>query len=284
MSLELPTAIILRIGIDAALGGVWAPIFIDNSFEYIPYPDSPGLTYPTLRTKEQLSNYGVMIEAYRDIKARSSNSKTLSNFLPNDRLRVRGEYWRGPSAIVPHHDPNFQFRTFGDFWKDGNGGRLPKNWYIVDPDRLALRIFFVQTLASMDEEAYLKDLTFNFMSKFQKANYGMYIVGQLEVEQIIDIKREGGWLKVLNNRQDCREKIVHNMHFKRQGVDHSVIVVGNKNTALFNRPLALKEIINGQTKITSLGKILGVSKGDMIRLKWLRQAQSDLIFRKIDEA
>lgn len=78
--------LLLRVGIDLGSGGTLGPIFPDDSFEYIPIPESK----PSPRSVR-----------YSDIIARSEG--TLDRFVP--------PRYCGTAA---HYDPEFETFTYGD--------------------------------------------------------------------------------------------------------------------------------------------------------------------------
>jgi hypothetical protein len=78
--------VLLRVGIDRGAGGCIAPIFEDNSFEFIPIPES-------LATSEE--------RLYINMVGR--NGKKIVDFVPK---KIKYSH--------PHYDPEFETFTYGD--------------------------------------------------------------------------------------------------------------------------------------------------------------------------
>ena len=81
--------ILLRVGLDTGAGGQYAPIFDDNTFEYIPIPSNQGK------------------RTYSDIPSRYNKEKMLLEFFP-ERKREQMK------AQNVHEDPEFETFTYGD--------------------------------------------------------------------------------------------------------------------------------------------------------------------------
>lgn len=79
-------AMILRVGVDKSIGGTYAPIFSDGTFEYIPIPEGDVST--------EIMTYG---------NTKGISEKLLSTFVPP---RYKDEKF--------HLDPEFKTYTYGD--------------------------------------------------------------------------------------------------------------------------------------------------------------------------
>jgi hypothetical protein len=86
---ETRVGLLIRVGIDTQTGGCVAPLFPDQTFEYIPIPHSPKRCTTSEKT------------TYTNIKGRSS--RYLAEFIPP---KYRKQH--------PHSDPEFTTFTYGD--------------------------------------------------------------------------------------------------------------------------------------------------------------------------
>ena len=72
---RFPYAVLLRVGLDRDLGGIWGPITDDGElyekreFEYIPFPESPSKARMRGRPQNELDKYGVRLWTYEDLPA-----------------------------------------------------------------------------------------------------------------------------------------------------------------------------------------------------------------------
>jgi hypothetical protein len=81
-------ALLLRVGIDSGCGGTLAPVFADNTFEYVPIPERPELQSPRSLFYDQLP---------------ARHGGTLAQYVP-PRYR----------HAAAHYDPEFETFTYGD--------------------------------------------------------------------------------------------------------------------------------------------------------------------------
>ena len=72
---RFPYAVLLRVGLDRDLGGIWGPITDDGElyekreFEYIQFPESPSKARMRGRPQNELDKYGVRLWTYEDLPA-----------------------------------------------------------------------------------------------------------------------------------------------------------------------------------------------------------------------
>lgn len=310
--------ILLRVGLDGPDGGIFGPVFNNKEFEFIPVPDDLSLTNihstePYRHAREKLLQAGIKINTYGDTSTRH-NHKKLSDLLPDDILTVQTtkEKYRicNPSQCIAHLDPDFDNRSYGDYWKSNNGGKFPiRKWAdtgVLNDDLTLTRtvhVFFVASLWSAPDHYYGRDepRQFSSMRKDQRSQeLNVYLVGYFEVDRIIDVnKHMRGWQhrgEFNFDNEKSKQAVLNNFHYKRYQLtkelnmenldDEVVILIGRKKTqlpALLPTPLKLKEnhIIS---KPTNLGKKLGVNtKGDVVRgLRCLSHAQCEEAVKLID--
>ncbi len=264
-----PYAILLRVGLDRDLGGIWAPVTdggeLDEKrrFEYVPFPQWRSRTTERSKPEPELMKYGVSLKTYRDISGINYPSKKLSDFLPEDEIRFHREPWSPPQDVVPHNDPNFPYATYGDYWRSIEGGRLPAVWKSFNPEDEDLWIFFVERLAP-----FVGKSDFQTISREQMRSNGVYIVGAMLVAEFVDISVTG-WESALNSHSRDKSPIVENFHFRRRK-DEPVIVIGDANeTRLYPKALPLNFRIDGLAGVTEAGKLLGVTEKDQVRFKYI---------------
>src|SRR5439155_22742166 len=120
---HFPHAVLLRVGLDKTLGGIWAPI-TDNGplnekreFEYVPFPHWQSKQHMRRRPDSELANYGISIQTYGDLPGINHPDRRLDDFLPYDYIRKDRERWANPASVVLHNDPNFPSVTYGDYWR-----------------------------------------------------------------------------------------------------------------------------------------------------------------------
>ena len=104
-----------------------SPLFNDNTFEFIPIPE----------TSKQTSQYSVL---YKDLKSYNDPSKNLVEFIPR-RL------WNQPT----HNDPEFETFTYGDNCQTTPRGAALKN--ISEGDYL----FFLAHLTRWSRGQFTRD-------------------------------------------------------------------------------------------------------------------------------
>jgi hypothetical protein len=264
-----PYALILRIGLDRDLGGIWAPITDGGDlqekrrFEYIPFPHWRTKTTGRSRPEPELMKYGVSLKTYGDIAGINYPSRKLSDFLPEDEIRFYRESWSSPKDVVPHNDPNFPYATYGDYWRSIKGGRLPAVWKDFDPEDEDLWIFFVERLAPFVDKS-----NFQAIRRQQTLSNGVFVVGAMLVAEFVDISVIG-WEPALNSHSRNKSPIVENFHFRRRK-DEPVIVIGDANkTRLYSKALPLNFRTDGRTGVTEAGKLLGVTEKDQVRFKYI---------------
>jgi len=266
---RFPYAIMLRVGLDRDLGGIWAPLLDigepdeKRRFEYVPFPHWRTKTTTGSKPESELMKYGVRLKTYRDISGINYPDKKLSDFLPEDEIRYYQESWSPPKDVVPHNDPNFLYATYGDYWRSNEGGRLPAVWKSFNPEDEDLWIFFVERLAPFVDKSDFKTIT-----RLQRKTNGVYIVGAMLVAEFIDISVTG-WESALTSHNRNKSTIVENFHFRRRK-DEPVIIRGIPNkTRLFPKALPLNYRIDGRTGVTEAGKLLGVTEKDQVRFKYI---------------
>lgn len=281
---RFPHAILLKVGLDFTLGGVLAPttdagpLDEKREFEYIPFPQWPSPTKTEGKPASELSRYDVRLWTYGELPGMNHSDKMLSDYLPYDKIKFDNQSWSMPENVVPHNDPNFRFGTSGEYWRSGTGGRLPKAWRNSDPEKQELWVFFKEALAPFTGRS-----DFQSMHKQQRLRYGFYIIGQMLVEEFVDI-REEGWASAIERHTNNRSAIVENFHFRRRG-DHPVIIVGDPDkTHLYKRAIPLKTIVNGQRNVTETGKLLNVTENDQVRFKYIynKDVVSTLLDRPLE--
>lgn len=278
---RFPHAILLRVGLDRELGGVWGPITdggqLDEErlFEYIPFPNWRTRATDESKPELELMKHGVSLKTYEDIFGINHPSLKLCDFLPQDEIRFHRESWSPPQDVVPHNDPNFRFATYGDYWRSIDGGRLPAAWKEVNPEDENLWIFFVERLAPFGVKS-----DFQTIRKQQMRRNGVYVVGALLVDEFVDISVTG-WESALNSHIRNKSSITENFHFRRRQ-DEPVIVIGRANmTRLYPKALPLNFKIDGRAGVTEAGKLLGVTEKDQVRFKYIYD--SDTVSKLLDK-
>ncbi len=264
-----PCAELLRVGLDSDLGGIWAPITDTGEltekreFEFVPFPHWPTRTTNRSRPRSELERFGIRLETYGDLTGINHRDNKLSEFLPRDEIRFKGESWSPPEDVVPHNDPDFRHSTYGDYWKSVQGGRLPSTWRGVNPEDEELRIIFVEALAPLTGKS-----SFLAVRSEQRRCYGIHLIGSMLVAEFVDIS-DTGWDSAIANHSRNISPIVENFHFKR-AKDEPVIVVGvPTQTFLAKRAVPLKIVTEGRTEITEAGRLLGVTEKDQVRFKFI---------------
>ena len=280
---EVPCAVLLRVGLDTDLGGVWGPI-TDNraidekrEFEFIPFPNWP--TTRTIRSKpeSELSRFRVELHSYDDLVGLNHSDRKLSEFLPNDYITVKEDKkkkrWLNPGGIVPHNDPNFRYATSGEYWRgtertdrSGTHGRLPvawKNFRSGEVRANELWLLFVERLAPFTSQS-----GFRTMESAQKSLNGIYLIGSMLVSEFVDIATTG-WESAIASHLQNPEPIVENFHFRRLK-DEPVITIGVPNkTRLWPTAIPLNFVIDGQRGVTETGRSLHVTEKDQVRFKYI---------------
>jgi hypothetical protein len=273
---ELPCAVVLRVGLDTDLGGVWGPI-TDNraidekrEFEFIPFPNWP--TTRTIRSKpeSELSRFRVNLYSYHDLVGLNHPDRKLSEFLPNDYITVKEDKkkirWLNPGGIVPHNDPNFRYATSGEYWRSNEGGRLPVAWKNLqsgDVRANELWLLFVERLAPFTSQS-----GFRTMQSAQKGQNGIYLIGSMLVSEFVDIATTSWESAIASHRQNPKP-IVENFHFRRRK-DEPVITIGVPNkTRLWPTAIPLNFVIDGQRGVTETGRLLRVTEKDQVRFKYI---------------
>ncbi len=277
---RFPCAVLLRVGLDKTLGGIWGPTTDTGpaeekrKFEFIPFPEWKSRDSVTGRPESELMKYEVRLQTYGDVYGINNPDKMLSDFLPHDSIRMGGESWSPPEDVVPHYDPNFHRATSGEYWRgsernDGTGrthGRLPIAWKGIRPENVEekeLWLFFAEALAPFAHQS-----DFLTMRSLQGRSHGIYVVGCMKVEEFVDIAK-AGWESAIEDHKKNRSAIVENFHFRRLN-DEPVISIGDPGeTRLFDRGLPLKVDANGMSTVTKVGKLLGVTEKDQVRFKYL---------------
>ena len=84
------SVVLLRVGIDLGAGGIYAPLFADGSFEYIPIPDPFGRDERT----------------YGNTKGQRTGVPLIRYFPAQRQIRMRDQ--------AMHVDPEFETFTYGD--------------------------------------------------------------------------------------------------------------------------------------------------------------------------
>jgi hypothetical protein len=214
---RFPFAVLLKVGLDFTLGGILGPITdsgpLDDKreFEYIPFPEWPGTAKKDARPESELNNHGVRLWTYGELQGMNHPDKMLNDYLPYDRIQVRGESWYEPQNVVPHNDPNFRHVTSGEYWRGTKRpgqsgrrhGRLPVIWKSINPDDVKskhLWIFFKETLAPFTAQS-----DFNSMTQQQHRRYGFYIIGHMLVKEFVDIAKQG-WEPAIEQHVEDRSE------------------------------------------------------------------------------
>ena len=264
-----PCAVLLKVGLDFTLGGVLGPITdmgpLDEKreFEYVPFPEWSSRTKASGRPESELKEYGVRLWTYGDLPGMNHPDKMLSDYLPYDKIMSERESWFKPENVVPHNDPNFRYATSGEYWRSGDGGRVPKDWRDSNPEEEELWIFFKEALAPFTTRS-----EFHSMREQQRRRYGFYIIGHMLVEEFVDIAREG-WESVIKRHTKNMPAIVENFHFRRRKDSPLVIVGALDNSRLYKKAIPLKVIAEGRRTITEAGKLLNVTENDQVRFKYI---------------
>jgi hypothetical protein len=145
--------LLVHIGADTTTLGVVAPIFPDDTFEYIPINEI----------------YGLGIKTYQDIPVRNTKyGRTLADFLPSDLAR-----------LPVHLDPNFDNFTYGEPFKE-----QPKFWTLMKLAEGDL-IFFIASLAPYNPEIYEKRDA--LLRSYQVGRRDKYVVGFFKVKGIAEV-------------------------------------------------------------------------------------------------
>ncbi|MGA8857749.1 MAG: hypothetical protein WB643_11365 [Candidatus Bathyarchaeia archaeon] len=283
---------LLRVGIEGKTGGIYGPIYPGRSFEFIPIPET--------QLPNDCLNVGVLkqtrMNRYCQLPLRHpyKSLRRLSDLLPVDYLmfrdnshNIRVDYCIAPK-LIPHDDPDFQHKTFGDYW-----GMIPKDRLGLESyerDMLAQRgyvdlrssiyVFFVTSLWSTQRRWYSRNRpTYRQLKDEQqeKMRRSMYLTGYFSLEKIVDVGKLEGYentLRVFRNNAEVRRRLQGNFHFKRHGlVDRSgksmpkfdsnvVILFGRPNRSkLLDHAIPLRKS-STLSEPNRLGNQLGLKVGD----------------------
>jgi len=291
---------LVRIGLESTNGGIYSPAFKDGNYEYIPIPDEIQLYNFNLNKKQiNLIEQNIALPYYSKLPGLTRDY--IIDFLPKDKLKLSNKnktiYLSPVEKTIAHYDPHFALKTFGDYWKVREKGRIPKkfkNYYLNGED---IHIFFVGTFWDTTYEWYEQNgrLSFSEMIRIQKNKTKICIFGYFLVEKIIEINEFGGWEnleKVIDVYPEYHDAIIYNFHHIRYDIQRilnfdreylekdTIIIIGDKKcSGLLNRYITLKDVGN---KVTEIGKICNISERDAVRFKSLNEKQIEAILNEIE--
>lgn len=264
---------LIRVGIDSYTSrgniGYCAPVFHDNSFEYIPIPkfeDAPGeiLTYGSLEAQNK--QYGQFL----------SDFMHTDRHLFQDRCGIlyisavdENEQPLLAKDICSHFDPEFRTNTFGDA-RAMAGGRIPSD---IDPGDY---IFFYSGLARYDPAIYRGERPWHALNRFQIHNKCPFLIGYLKIRRIYDIRTE-------EDLSRNSSEIGNNAHFKERHIE-SCIIKGEDESKLLKKAVQLYYWDGKVRKYcpTETGEIIGLHPTRGVRImKWLNRALCEELLRAV---
>ena len=276
---------LIRVGIDTTSKniGYCAPVFPDNSFEYIPLPEldiatSEKHTYGSLESRNQ--KYGGV----------------LSDFMHEDKheyVRTDGEPFYHSldenyepllaKDLTPHFDPEFETNTFGDFWMKSGGrtGRIPQSLKQGDI------VFFYSGLSEYSAQIYKSRRTWHKLKKYQIHKKCVFLTGFLKIQKIFDIRNKNDILKYSS-------EIQNNAHYKFYEGDQincvkynlpMAILKGDDESRLLRKAIRLNVWDPELRKYspTDFGERIGLKPLSGVRImKWLNESRCSDILDVID--
>lgn len=243
-------ALLIHVGADQSdwsTLGVNAPIFDDDTFEFIPIPDflvdgtcivKRGRRYVAVREGREQGDEIWTSErrTYSIIETRNKVfGKTLSDYLPQ-------EY----DHMIVHYDPDFDHYTYGDRVDVSKGMQIQS---LGSTDY----IFFVASLASYTKEAY-RIRSANRIRSFQRGKMAKFIIGYFKVQEVYYAIKAFDELtprlfipfgdnEPVNDEIDGNTliRIRNNAHTKRDEDVYYIVVGDPSDSSLLTRPIRLTE-------------------------------------------
>jgi len=266
---------LIRVGIDTTQRniGYCAPIFSDNRFEYIPLPQfgnpnqtTEELTYGSMKARN--NEYGQFLSDFMHTDSHLFLDKDGTPYI----FSVDENMQPLPAKdIVPHLDPEFVTKTFGDA-RTELGGRIPFDLHPED------YIFFYAGLSRYDSSFYHSDRTWGSLARFQVRNKCAFLIGYMKIKRIFDIKTEEDFSR-------NSSEIQNNAHFKERLVGSS-IVKGEDESKLLDKAVQLN-YWNPEIKKyspTDIGKKIGLRDMSGMRImKWLNETLCRELLEIVDK-
>jgi len=252
---------LIRVGIDTAQGniGYCAPVFSDNSFEYIPIPQFTNptpeeLTYGTMNARNK--KYARFLSEYMHTDSHLFLDRDGTPYIfsvdENEQPLLAKD-------MVPHFDPEFVTNTFGDA-RTVAGGRIPSDLYPGDC------VFFYCGLTRYDSSFYQSERRWHDLNRVQIYNRCTFLIGYTKIRRIFDIRT--GEDLARNSSE-----IGNNAHFKEDLIG-SAIIKGEDESRLLDKAVQLNYWVPeiGKYSPTDIGRKIGLRPTWGMRvMKWLNE-------------
>jgi hypothetical protein len=271
--------LLLRVFFESADGGYYSPHF-ERCYEVLPVPEP-------VRGDADAS----MIQrfAYSNIASRCGDHP-LSKYMPYDYVLIGGSSHH-VSKIVAHWDPRFDIGVYADYWRT-IGGRIPRDFKDCDD----CHIFFAAGLAKYPPGFFNEKKGFTEIRKtFLKSDRGIYVVGYMKVDEVVDLTEISAELSLRKARYSLREvweeaikrygsKIREIPHLLRPA-DLPVIVLSNEgNYRLFKEPLPLIEWVENYKLLSDISYTFGIkTPEDRIKYKVYTEEELRDILRTLEK-
>jgi len=282
-------ALLLHIGADTSEWftlRVNAPIFEDESFEFIPILEflidkeyiirRQDGSYVVEKNGESQGTEVWTVEkrTYSMIEARNRRfGSTLADYLPF-------EY----DNIVAHVDPDFYNMTYGDRHDDPRGKQI---WRLEPGDY----VFFVASLAPFVKDAYSIRTRSN-IRRFQKGQMAKYIVGYFKIHKVYEIHRmydeTAIYIKTSDQNlvndleNDVRVRLEQNAHFKRIFDDYSYVAVGDPSESAFLRRAVRLTEMGPPFRPNGVGRRIYGDKNFSRGFKWVHNLSVEILLNSIN--
>ncbi|MGC8974747.1 MAG: hypothetical protein ACP5KB_00950 [Thermoprotei archaeon] len=271
--------LLLRVFFESADGGYYSPLF-EKCYEVLPVPEPIGSDADVLMAQKF---------QYSNIMSRCGDHP-LSKYIPYDYVLIRGSSYH-VSRVVAHWDPRFDIGVYADYWRT-IGGRIPRDFKGCEE----CYIFFAAGLAKYPAGFFDSKKGFTEIRKtFLKSERGIYVVGYMKVDEIVDLTEISAELSSRKNRYTLREvweeaiarygnKVREIPHLIRPA-DLPIIVLSNEgNYRLFKEPLPLIEWVESYKLLSDLSFIFGIKTfEDRIKYKVYTKEELTEILKTLEK-
>ncbi|MEO3993581.1 MAG: hypothetical protein QN229_04705 [Desulfurococcaceae archaeon TW002] len=271
--------LLLRVFFESADGGYYSPFF-GKCYEVLPVPEP-------IRSDVDVSV--IQKFQYSNIASRCSDHP-LSKYIPYDYVLIGGSSHH-ISRVIAHWDPRFDIGVYADYWRT-IGGRIPKDF----KNCVDCYIFFAAGLARYPPEFFDEKKGFTETRKtFLKSDRGIYVVGYMKVDEIVDLTEISAELSLRRSKYSLKEvwgeavarygsKIKEIPHFIRPADLPTIVLSSEGNYRLFKEPIPLIEWVEGYKLLSNSSFTFGIKTfEDRIKYKVYTEEELKEILKTLEK-